>query len=203
MVLCKKIITVIMTIALIISSGIAVFADDSPTEGAAASAVLANTVGRYKARTIEVKYDAEGDDIQIQYSSDKGKTWKTSKSNIIKNLKDKGLYQFRVTAKTGAVKTSSKTSYRYIKKGKVKKLTSTKKKKVKITWKKDPNATGYQIQCYDGTKWKKITVGKKTSATIKKLKSGKTYKFRVRPLKRSSGKTYRGILSGIKTVKVK
>ena len=43
----------------------------------------------------------------------------------------------------------------------------------------------------------------KTTVTVKKLKSGKKYSFRVRAYKKVGGKTYYGAWSKTKSVKVK
>ena len=64
-------------------------------------------------------------------------------------------------------------------------------KMIKLSWKKVPSADGYVIQY--GTKAnfkgaKKLTVKKKTSANIKKLKKGKTYFVRVKAYQNVDGK---------------
>lgn len=77
-----------------------------------------------------------------------------------------------------------------------------------ITWKKMKGVNGYQVIC--GTN-KKCTKGKKTvnvsasakSATIKKLKKGKTYYFKVRAYKKYNGEKFYGAWSKAKKVKIK
>lgn len=64
--------------------------------------------------------------------------------------------------------------------------------KIKLSWKKDMEAQGYQIYQYKSKKWKLITTVKKgttQSATIKKLKAGTSYQFRIRAYKKENGKT--------------
>ncbi|MBR6567890.1 MAG: fibronectin type III domain-containing protein [Clostridia bacterium] len=54
---------------------------------------------------------------------------------------------------------------------------------VTLTWKKTSGAKGYEIQQKSGKKWKTVTNIKKqktTSYTVKKLKNGTTYQFRIR-----------------------
>ncbi|MFQ9516004.1 MAG: fibronectin type III domain-containing protein [Eubacterium sp.] len=88
---------------------------------------------------------------------------------------------------------------------KIKRVTGLKakagKKKVKLSWKKAKNAKKYQIQY--GTKKsfssKKSKATAKKSITIKKLKRGKTYYFRVRGI---DGKQV-GNWSKVKKVKIK
>ena len=76
------------------------------------------------------------------------------------------------------------------------------------SWKKQKNATGYEI--YRSTKkkgkYKKIATIKKVSKasyTNKKLKKGKTYYYKVRAYKTQSGKKVYGTFSTIKKVKIK
>ncbi|BBH26753.1 hypothetical protein SG0102_16870 [Intestinibaculum porci] len=74
------------------------------------------------------------------------------------------------------------------------------KKKLTVKWKKSKHARKYKVYYrVKGTKkWKSKTV-KKTSCTIKKLKSKKTYQVRVRAI----NLTLKGKYSKTKTVKVK
>lgn len=129
-------------------------------------------------------------------------TTKTTKktSYTLKTLKARGLYEVRVAAvKTASGKSAagkySKISYRYIN-GSGHKVTAQ-KKAIKVTWKKDTNATGYKIK-YSANKnmknVKTITVkgGKKSSFTIKKLTKGKRYYVEVRPYKTKGGHSYIG-----------
>ncbi len=54
---------------------------------------------------------------------------------------------------------------------------------VTLTWKKSSDAKGYEIQQKSGKKWKTVATIKKaktTSYTVKKLKNGTTYQFRIR-----------------------
>ncbi len=83
----------------------------------------------------------------------------------------------------------------------LKSVKSPKKKTIKVTFKKVKGATAYQIAYSTNKKLKKAAVVKvkKTSVTIKKLKSKKKYYVRVRALK---GKKT-GNWSKVKAVKVK
>ena len=93
--------------------------------------------------------------------------------------------------------TSEGTSYRWVKRGKIK----TAKKK-KVTWKKVKGAKYYLVKVVKNgkTTYKKI---KGTKATAKKLgfKSLKKCKVSVRPITTSGGKTYSGEFSKTKKVK--
>lgn len=76
---------------------------------------------------------------------------------------------------------------------------------VKLTYTKVSNAKGYQIQYSTNKKFTspKYVTAKKNSATIKKMKKGKTYFFRVRAYRIISGKKYWGAWSNVKSVKVR
>lgn len=87
------------------------------------------------------------------------------------------------------------------------KVTSKKKKQVKVTFGKVSKADGYQI-CYSrNKKWKKakkITVkASVTKKTIKKLKRKKKYYVRVRAFRKSGKKKLYGNWSAVKKVKIK
>ena len=82
------------------------------------------------------------------------------------------------------------------------------KKKVTLSWKKIGTATGYQV--FMSTKkssgFKKIATIKKTKTVIftkKKLKSKKTYYFRVCAYRKVGKTTYYGVYSAVKKAKVK
>lgn len=80
-----------------------------------------------------------------------------------------------------------------------------KKGRIKATWKKLTNISGYQIQYAPNKKFKKAkrkTV-KSTSVTIKKLKKKMTYFVRVRAYKLADRKKAYGKWSSVKKVKIK
>ncbi len=82
--------------------------------------------------------------------------------------------------KCGKVITAQKTVERK-KLGKVKSLKTSKitTSYIKVTWKKVTGAEGYKVQySTDGKKWKTLTASK-NYLTVKKLKSGQSYRFRV------------------------
>ena len=87
-------------------------------------------------------------------------------------------------------------------------LSSGKKGKLKVSWKKTEDADGFQI-CYGTTqkikksKIKNIKNGSKLSVTIKKLKSGKKYFVRIRACKNTSDGTAYGDWSTVSSQKVK
>ncbi|OUQ62903.1 hypothetical protein B5E53_16910 [Eubacterium sp. An11] len=94
------------------------------------------------------------------------------------------------------------------KKGKLKAVKSTKKRTVKITWKKLKGITGYQVYIsrkkdFSRETFERIYKKKKTTGIITGLKSKKKYYVKVRPYKKKGKKTYYGAWSKTKKVKVK
>ena len=87
-------------------------------------------------------------------------------------------------------------------KGKIKAVTAKKKKAV-LKIRKQGGGVKYKVQyrVKGSKKWKTRTTGK-TTVTIKKLKSGKKYQFRVCAYKKN-GKTYQGSWSNIITKRIK
>lgn len=83
-----------------------------------------------------------------------------------------------------------------------------KSKKILIKFKKNTGSVSYEIQCSRSKSFsssvKKVTVSyNKSGYYIKNLTKGKNYYFRIRGVKRVSGKTYYGSWSDVKKVKVK
>ena len=94
------------------------------------------------------------------------------------------------------------------KKTTIKAVKNSKKKQVKVSWKKVSGADGYVVQYASNSKLKgakKVTVKKGTTIakTTKRLKSGKKYNFRVRAYKTIDGKKVYAKYSGKKSVRVK
>ena len=85
------------------------------------------------------------------------------------------------------------------------KAQSTKKKQLKVTWKKIKGVK-YQVQYSLKKNMKNVRIKKnikKNSVTIKKLKSNKKYYVRVRAYKEINGKKYLGKWSRIVSKKTK
>lgn len=95
------------------------------------------------------------------------------------------------------------------KKATLKKVSSSNKGFLTAVWKQDPKATGYEIAASKDSKFKKVDKliiskgSKKTSATLKKLASKKTYYVKVRAYRKDSNVTVYGPYSNVKKVKVK
>ena len=82
------------------------------------------------------------------------------------------------------------------------KLTSPKKRTVKLTWSKVPMAAYYKVYRYQGGKYKAVVTTKALSYTAKGLASGKKASFLVRAYT-TSGKAASFSTKDVKTLKVK
>ena len=61
---------------------------------------------------------------------------------------------------------------------------------ISLSWKKVSGVSGYEVQLKSGKKYKTVATASKTNATVKKLKTGTKYTFRVRAYKVISGVKY-------------
>lgn len=107
--------------------------------------------------------------------------------------------------------TTSKTTtvVKAPKRVKITKLTSPKRKTIKIKWKKIKEATGYQIQVARNAKFSKgkktvnIKNNKTTSKKITKLAKKKKHFVRIRAYKKVNGKKVYGAWSKVKKIRCK
>lgn len=213
--LMKKMVAMLVAVTMVLTSGLFVFASDSPSGGktpakptSPTQAKLNTTVGTYSKKTMKVTWSkVKGASYYVIYVNGKVKVKKaTGTSYTLKGMKANGKYTISVQAVNAAGKgkksvIKSKTlSKRWFQKITFKKAKKGKKKGTAVlTWKKVKGATGYQILYKSGNgAWKTKFIGKKTKYTLKGLKKG-TCKFRIRAVK--SG--YLGLISGTKTCKVK
>jgi hypothetical protein len=146
--------------------------------------------------TVTVKYGSKkltkGTDYTVSYKNNT----KTGKATI--TIKGKGKYSGTIT----------KTFNIVPKKATLSSVKSPKTKTLKVTWKKDSQATGYQIVYSTSSKFKSsksvnISKNSTTSKTISKLTKGKTYYVKVRSYKTINGKKVYGAYSTVKKVKCK
>ena len=91
----------------------------------------------------------------------------------------------------------------------VRKVKNNGSKRATVTWKKNTNVKGYQIQYStdksfaSGAKAKNVSGNKKVSLTLKKLKKGQTYYVRIRTWTKVEGKKYYSAWSKAKSVKIR
>ncbi len=123
----------------------------------------------------------------------------TFKGNKVKP----GIVTVKVTFRGNTYHGTQTKTYKILpKKTKITK-SKAKKKQITIKYKKSPYASGYQIAYHKAGTSNKFKTTTKTSVTIKKLKKGTKYYFKVRAYKKVNGKKYYGKWSNIKLVKTK
>lgn len=127
--------------------------------------------------------------------------------------KNVGTYQAQINFRGNY--TGSKTiSYQILPKNSTLKSVKALKKSFAINWKQisdkmsSARISGYQIQYSENSKFSKaktktVSGYKKTSTTIKKLKSKKKYYVRMRTILKTGGKTYHSKWSASKSIKTK
>ena len=151
---------------------------------------------------------------QLQWRKAGAKKWTTvsakGKSKTVTGLKAGACYEFRVRGVNGKVRGKwSSASLRWLKgAAKAKAATGKSGGSVKATWRADKAATGgFKVFVYSKRGGKvvatKTVKAGATSATVKGLKSGKTYYVRVRPYRAQGGSTYYGAISGYRAAKAK
>lgn len=145
---------------------------------------------------------------KISYKSSNTKVATVNSKGKV-SIKGTGKVTITVSAKaTSCYKAASKkvTIYAVPAKAKLKEVKSA-KGKVEAEWKKDSNASGYQVLYSTDKKMKKAKTmncnKKDTTATIKNLKKNKTCYVKVRAYKTIDGKKYSGAYSDKMSVKVK
>ena len=118
-------------------------------------------------------------------------------------------YIYTVRAVNGSDLSSYYTgkTYYYLSSSSVKKVTNSRSRAAAITWSKNSQANGYQIQYATNSKFssaKSITVGSGSSIskTISGLSKGKTYYIRIRVYKNSGKSRYYSAWSKYRTVKI-
>ena len=172
----SRLLAVLIAAVMIMTSVTCVFASE-----------MSSTQGSNNANTSEVSV-AKG---VITVNTD-GEILDSSKGKI-SGTKITGLKEGQLVKIT----TTEGDSYRWVKRGVIKKAT-----KKKVTWKKISGANYYLVKLVKNgkTTYKKISG---TSATAKKLgvKSLKGYTVSVRPIKKSGGKVYSGEFSKKKKAK--
>ena len=194
----RRLVAVTLAMALVLTSGIGVFAAGSSQKGTVNS--LDTTIAQ-SGKKITIKWTGSNAET---YTLKVGSTTYTVKGTS-KTVTVKANKTYKITVKAANGDTV-KTHYRWTKKSSSVKSAAKGSKKVKVSWKKVSGATGYQIwEKVNGT-WKlRSTVGKSTtSKTLKSLnKKGAKAVFAVRPIKKSGSTKWLGIRHNAKAVKVK
>lgn len=193
----RKMVAILIAAAMILTSGIGVFAATSPQKGSVSGGKTSITRDEKK-MTVTWKASKGATSYIVQVGD---KTYKnvTGTQKVV-TVKPGKSYKVTVTPVYGTEKGTSKViTKRWSRVGKITGVNSG-KKKVTISWKKVKGATQYRVLMYKNGKWSVVkTVGSGTrKATIKVSKKG-TYKFMVVPVKGD----YVGIRSTVKSGKAK
>ena len=148
---------------------------------------------------------------KLSYKSGNTKVATVSKTGKV-TLKAPGLATITITAvATDKYSKATKTITITVKpkKAVLQKASSTKKGTLKVSWKRDTKATGYQVVIARDKNFKKdvrtalIKKNKTTSKTFTKLESGKNYYCKVQAYKQSGETRIYGSYSNAKRIKVR
>lgn len=147
------------------------------------------------------------DDVDITFSSNNKKVVTVNGEGKV-SIKGCGTAKITVATVADSKYDSTKKTIKITvkpKKSTITSLASRKKTQMVLKWKKDSKASGYEIVYSYNGKSKKVDVKKNgtTSATIKRLKSKKTYSVKIRAYKKVDGKKIYGDYSKVKKIKVK
>lgn len=166
--------------------------------------------------TIQLSWPAVSKATGYQVQQYKNKEWVTLSSNVtttsytIKNLSTDVTYKFRVRAVRKRTLTTdySKSWTEISAKPTLEKVSGLKATNysgsvIKLTWSKVTGATGYEVyKSTDGKSWSKVGTTAKLEGSVTKLTINKTYQFKVRAIRKASGKTYLGAASAAVKLKV-
>ena len=130
----------------------------------------------------------------------------------VKSLKASTTYKYRIRAYKTIGKATQYSGYKELSVNTNPsnmsgfKAKSTARTSVKLQWKKNTSATGYEIQKWNGKKWvsaAKVTKNSTVTSTVKNLKKNTSYKFRIRAYKTIGKATQYSSWSGTLTVRTK
>jgi hypothetical protein len=170
------------------------------------------TTAKTSSKTTTVKWcwDKATDAMsyKLAYRKAGSNEWKVKNTKktkyVIKRQKLKGLYEYKVAAVTSDGDVWSDVSYRYFKGVQARARVS--KGAIKVKWKKDKSATGYEILIAKNKKMNDAQVIQVAptakSYTVTGLEKGKYY-VKVRPVKEYNGVTYTGVLCKARKVRIK
>ncbi len=152
----------------------------------------------------------QGNGSLSYHSSSPGVAFVNSKTGKV-TIKNTGIAKITVTASETASSKSQKKTVTIKIAPKAISLSSVRSKSVKkavLKWKSASRADGYRIQYAQNAKFKSarsimVAKAKTKTKTISKLKSKKTYYFRIQPYKKSGKTTIYGKYSKSKKVKIK
>ena len=115
----------------------------------------------------------------VAHQLDSGKV--TKKATYKKSGKKE--YVCKICGETVKTETIAKLTLSKVKGVKAKSIKVDTSSSFKLTWSEVKGAEKYEVYQYVSKKWKKIATTEKTSYTVKKLKAGSSYKFKVRAIR--------------------
>jgi len=137
--------------------------------------------------TTTYSYNGKSRKPSVVVKGSNGKTISSSNYTVTYASGRKNTGKYKVTIAFKGNYTGTVTKYFYIVPKKVTGLKASKQTTSTITlsWSKATGASGYQLQKYNSSKkkWETVLTANKTSYKISKLKSGTSYKYRVRAYK--------------------
>ena len=178
------------------------------------------TVGNFRKRQMTISWtkSKQATDYRVAYRKAGKSKWiqrstKGKSKYVLKKLKVRGLYEFKVKGirKAGGKTIESKwskVSYRYLSNTKIRKL-RVGRRSVALSLRKAKNAYGYRViyslsRSKSKAKAKTFKGWKRVNLKLKKLRKGKRYYVWVMPIKKYKGRTYIGLsTSGKRTKKIK
>ena len=190
----RKMVAFVLALAMVLTSGIGVFAAGSPTVG---KVTKVNTTGDSNEKSMKITWTKKGNADKYIVKVGK-KSYTVKGTSLTVKTKPNSRYNISVTPVYG--KKTGKAVYAAKRWAKTTKITKAKagKKKVTLTWKKVKGATSYKVLMYKKGSFKTVKTVKGTKATIKVSKKGK-YSFKVVPVK----KGYVGVRSKAKVGRAK
>lgn len=228
----RKMLTVLIALVMIMTSGMAVFAVGtngteasqmsktpkanaavkSPDEGEKNPPKVTNlgTSDSYQNKWFNHKYSGSNVDYFISRMRVKGGAWRsattraTSPQKMWSGLKDGQIYEFQAIGVKNGKQVTSSMAYRWMKSVKAT-AKSTKSGQFTINWQKVTGATTYQIEYSNSSKMtspKYAYASSKSIIMILKAKKG-TWYYRIRPVKKSGEHQYVGIYNAVQSVTVR
>ena len=191
----RRMVTLLITAAMIMTSGVFAFAASSPTAGKVTWLSSEGSNGGKKI-TVQWKADKDADYYIVKVGSKTPKKVYGTKTTFTTTAGAK--YKVTVTPVYGKKEGTAKTQLRWMKGTSITSVKAAGSKKLTIKWKKASGATKYKVYQYKNGKYSYVKTVTGTKATVKVAKKG-SYKFKVRPMKGS----YLGMISGAKSGKAK
>jgi len=190
----RKMVTLILAAAMVMTSGVFAFAASSPTTG---KITKVSSTGYNGGKKLSVSWTASKKADKYIVTCGSMKKTVTGTSTTF-NTKVGQKYKVTVTPVYGSKKGTAKSVLRFARGTSITSVKAAGSKKLTVTWKKASGATKYKVFMYKNGSWTVVKTVSGTKTTVKVPKAG-TWKFRVQPMSGS----YYGIKCGAKSGKAK